>query len=427
MAETIYRQRLLDSLLDDVLRELPGVLLVGPRAAGKTTTIGRRARTIVDLSATAQAAAFEADADAALRGLEEPVLLDEWQQVPAVLGAVRRAIDAAPRPGRFLLTGSVRAELDAEVWPGTGRVIRLAMFPMAIREQLGDAESTPFLDKVAAGEELIVPSESPDLRGYVDLALRSGFPVPALRLTDQRRQLALESYLEHLLTHDVEQLEQRPTKRRDPQRLRRYFEAYALNSSGVLDHKTIYDAAQIDRSTANTYEALLTDLFIVDQVPAWSSNRLKRLVRQPKRYVVDAALIGAALRLDAHGILFDRDLLGRVLDTFVAAQLRAELPVSSTRPRLFHLRTEQGRHEIDLLAELGGQRLIALEIKATAAPGEGDAKHLVWLRDELRDRVVAGIVLHTGPRIYELGERIVPAPVSTLGGTQPASGPEDVP
>jgi uncharacterized protein len=62
-------------------------------------------RTIVDLSATAQAGAFEADADAALRGLEEPVLLDEWQQVPAVLGAVRRAIDAAPRPGRFLLTG----------------------------------------------------------------------------------------------------------------------------------------------------------------------------------------------------------------------------------------------------------------------------------------------------------------------------------
>jgi hypothetical protein len=82
------------------------------------------------------------------------------------------------------------------------------MFPMAIREQLGDAESTPFLDKVAAGEELIVPSESLDLRGYVDLALRSGFPVPALRLTDQRRQLALESYLEQLLTHDVGQLEQ---------------------------------------------------------------------------------------------------------------------------------------------------------------------------------------------------------------------------
>jgi uncharacterized protein len=171
---------------------------------------------------------------------------------------------------------------------------------------------------------------------------------------------------------------------------------------------------------------LLTDLFIVDQVPAWSSNRLKRLVRQPKRYVVDAALIGAALRLDAHGILFDRDLLGRVLDTFVAAQLRAELPVSSTRPRLFHLRTEQGRHEIDLLAELGGQRLIALEIKATAAPGEGDAKHLVWLRDELRDRVVAGIVLHTGPRIYELGERIVAAPISTLWATQHASGPKTI-
>ncbi len=53
--------------------------------------------------------AFRADPDAALRGLEEPVLLDEWQVVPAVLGAVKRAVDADSGPGRYLMTGSVTA------------------------------------------------------------------------------------------------------------------------------------------------------------------------------------------------------------------------------------------------------------------------------------------------------------------------------
>lgn len=417
LSRITYNRRLVDPLLDELLVEVPAVLVVGPRAVGKTTTIGRRAGTILSLNAEAQAAAFRADPDAALRGLEEPVLLDEWQEVPAVLGAVRRAVDRDPRPSRFFLTGSVRAELDAEVWPGTGRLIRLPMHPMTIREQRGKVEGPTSFDKLAAGEELTVPQTTTDLPGYIELALTSGFPLPALHLTGQRREMALEGYLDQLLTHDIEQLEGSPTKKRDEQRLRRYFEAYALNSGGVLDHRTIYDAAQVNRITANAYEGLLTDLFIIEQVPAWSSNRLRRLVRQPKRYVIDAALIAATLRLDARGILFDGDLLGRLLDTFVAAQLRPELVGSSARPRLYHVRTEQGRHEIDFLAELGGQRVIAIEVKATAAPdARDDAKHLRWLRDELGDRFAAGVVFHTGPQIYELSHKIIAAPISTLWG-----------
>ncbi|MDQ2910698.1 MAG: DUF4143 domain-containing protein [Actinomycetota bacterium] len=414
---TPYKTRLVDALLDELLGQLPALLVTGPRAAGKTTTIGRRAETIVRLDREAEAAAFAADPDAALRELAEPVLLDEWQNVPGVLGAVRRAVEADPHPSRFFVTGSVHAELENEVWPGTGRVVRLAMYPMTIREQLGDSERSTFLDKIASGEGLTVPADSPDLRGYVDLALRSGFPMAALQLTGRARQAWLESYIDDLLSHDVEQLEETATKKRDPQRLRRYFEAYALSSAGVADHKTIYDAAQVNKMTAVVYEQLLTDLLIVEQVPAWTSNRLKRLVRRPKRYVIDPALIATALRMDEHGVTRDGDLLGRILDTFVAAQLRPELAIAASRPRLHHLRTEQGRHEIDLVVELAGERLIGIEIKADAAPtARQDGQHLRWLRDELGDRFVAGIVLHTGPRIYELDDKIVAAPISTLWG-----------
>ena len=152
-------------------------------------------------------------------------------------------------------------------------------------------------------------------------------------------------------------------------------------------------------------------------MPAWTSNRLKRLVHRPKRYLIDAALIATALGLDEQGVMNDGDLLGRVLDTFVAAQLRPELAISATRPRLHHLRTEQGRHEIDLIAELAGGRVIGIEIKASAAPtAREDAKHLRWLRDELGERFLAGVVLHTGPRAYELGEKIIAAPIAVLWG-----------
>src|SRR6266508_6931241 len=116
-----YTPRAVDPLIDRLLTELPALFIVGPRAAGKTTTAARYARTVVQLDREAEAVAFRADPDAALRGLPEPVLLDEWQVVPGVLGAVKRAVDEDPRPGRFLLTGSVRGDLDQEMCPGTGR------------------------------------------------------------------------------------------------------------------------------------------------------------------------------------------------------------------------------------------------------------------------------------------------------------------
>lgn len=415
-SEIPYRKRLVDPFLDELLTQLPGLQVVGPRAAGKTRTFARRAATVVRLNVDAEAAAFEADPDAALDGLAEPMLLDEWQEVPGALGAARRAIDADPRPNRFYLTGSVNAELENQVHEGTGRLVRFPMYPMSVREQIGDVAAPTFFDKLAAGDPLNVPVETPNLRGYIELALASGLPFIALRLDGRARRVALEGYLESLLTHDVEQLEGERGRKHDRLRLRTYFEAYALNSASVGDHKTIFDAAQINRSTANTYEDLLTNLFVVDQIPAWATNRLKRLVHQPKRFVVDAALMAAALRVDAAGIMRARDLLGRVLDTFVTAQLRPEVVVSDAAPRLYHLRTEQGRHEIDLIAELGGGRVIGIEIKASAAPHGGDAKHLFWLRETLGDAFVGGVVLHTGPRIYEIEDRVIAAPISALWG-----------
>jgi len=399
----------MDTLVAEMLSELPALLLVGPRATGKTTTAARHANTIVRLDREAEAAAFRADPDAALRDLPEPVLLDEWQAAADVLGAVKRAVDADSRPGRYLLAGSVRADLDTETWPGTGRVVRVAMYPLTVAEQLGRT-TRPLIDRIVDGENLVAATETPDLRGYIDLALKGGFPEPALHLSDRTRQRWLDSYVDQLVTRDALSIDEG----RDPVRLGRFFEAYTLNSAGLADDKTIYDTAGINRKTALAYLRLLTNLMVVDELPAWTSNRLKRLIRSPKRYLVDPSLFAGTLGVDTTAVLQDGDLLGRLLDTFVAAQLRAEATVSRTRTRLCHLRQEQGRHEIDIIAELGGQRVIGIEIKATSSPSPHDARHLAWLRDQLGDRFVAGVVLHTGPANYPLGNKITATPISTM-------------
>jgi predicted AAA+ superfamily ATPase len=384
-------------------------MLVGPRATGKTTLGVRLTASAARLDRPGEAAQFEADPDAALRSYPEPVLLDEWHLVPSVLGAVKRSVDADPHPGRFVLTGSVRADLDAATWPGTGRVIRLTIAPLTVAERLR-VPGRPFLDRVLAGESLAVEGDGLELPDYIALAMQSGFPEAFLARSESTRARWLESYVDQLLTCDAEALEHG----RDPVRLRRYFEAYALNTAGVVDDKTLYDAAGITRNTALAYERLLQNLLVVEALPAWTSNRLKRLTLAPKRHLIDAGLLRGALGLDVTAVLREGDLFDRVLETFVVSQLRAESPFTACRSRFYHLRTEQGRREVDLVAEVGAGRVIGIEIKATSAPNQASAAHLAWLRDELGDRFEAGIVLHTGQRSFRLGERLVAVPIRAL-------------
>lgn len=408
---TPYVRRLIDDELDEIVRMHPAVLLLGPRASGKTTTARRHATSVVRLDRPAEAAAFRADPDAALEAAAEPVLLDEWQAVPQVLGAVKRAVDEDHRPGRFILTGSVRADLEAETWPGTGRLIRLELWGLNERERSGATGERNPIDALADGDPMALegPDSPPDLPGYIDMALRGGFPDPALHLEGRGRQRWLESYLDQLLTRDAVDI-----SGRDPVRLSRFFEVLAVNSAGITSDSTIYEAAEVNRRTATAYEHLLANLLLIEAVPAWMTNRLSRLVKMPKRYVVDPALIGTALRIDAAGVLRDGELMGRLLDTFVAAQLRPEVELSIRRPRLFHLRDKNERHEIDLLIEFGGHQVVAIEVKASAAPGRSDASHLAWLRDRVGDRFLAGVVLHTGPSSFPLGDRIAALPIAAL-------------
>jgi len=243
------------AMLARLLTELPGILLVGPRGCGKATTAARHAHVIARLDRPREAAAFHADPDAALAALRGPagdqfagtILIDEWQVVPEVMGAVKRAIDAEPRAGRFLLTGSVRAEHSIEAWPETGRVVRLMMSPLTVGERIGRF-NTPLLDRLAQGTAIRAPADTPDLEGYVDLALTSGFPGAVALTSGDARRRWLESYVEQLLTHDAPAVD----RGRDTVLLRRYLEALALNTAGVVTDKTLIDAARDLRRVATS-------------------------------------------------------------------------------------------------------------------------------------------------------------------------------
>lgn len=71
--------------------------------------------------------------------------------------------------------------------------------------------------------------------------------------------------------------------------MRGHVHALALSTAGLPSDRTLTGAVGINARTAAAYDALLAELFIAEQIPAWSSNRLSRLIHTGKRYVIDPA------------------------------------------------------------------------------------------------------------------------------------------
>jgi predicted AAA+ superfamily ATPase len=122
-------------------------------------------------------------------------------------------------------------------------------------------------------------------------------------------------------------------------------------------------------------------------------------------------LLGA----DTRRLSEDRLLLGRLLESFVASELRKQISWIDPRIALFHFRTAAGS-EVDLVLEKPDGSVAAIEVKAGATVTASDFTALKALRDSIGRQFQAGVVLHLGDRIVPFGDKLWLVPVSALWG-----------
>ena len=397
-----------------------------PRGVGKTATAERRARTAHYLDDPAQRAVAEADPTLMLSG-DPPVLIDEWQRVPGVWDAVRRAVDRGCAPGGYLLTGSA-GPVTPPSHSGAGRILTLRMRPMSLFER-GCGKPTVSLSKLlrGGGQAEVSGSTEISLGDYVREIVRSGLPgIRGLKSRALRRQL--DGYLRRIVDTDFR--EQGHVVRR-PEMLERWMAAYAAATATSASYETIRDAAtggtgsKPSKTVTQPYREILERLWVVDPVPAWlpTRNRLNRLGQPPKHHLVDPALVARALGLDENALLNGKGpgpqvpreatLLGLLFESLVTLGIRVFAQAGEARVR--HLRTHGGRREVDLIVERADQRVVAFEVKLGGVVTNADVKHLLWLRRQLGDDLLDAAVVHTGPQAYRRTDGIAVIPAALLG------------
>lgn len=433
----IYLPRVADKELSELFAQVPAVLLDGAKGVGKTATAEQRVATIIRLDDPAERAVAEADPFQSLKR-PFPILIDEWQRLPAIWDVVRRAVDADRSPNRFLLTGSASPAHPAH-HSGAGRIVNVRMRPMTLVERAVGQPSVSL--------QLLLFGGRPPLDGYTDVSLAdytreilaSGFP--GLRRTPDRvLRASLDSYLARIVDCDFEEQE-RPL--RNPMALLRWMRAYAAASSTTASFETIRDAATSGqrekpaKSTTTMYRDVLERLWIIEPVPAWlpTRNHLAALAVAPKHQLVDPALAARLLGVDTGALLHgtsatvkervstaterehalrDGALLGRLFESLVT--LNTRVYAQSAEATVHHLRTHEGRHEVDLLVVRGDQRVVAIEVKMGAVVTDDDVRHLRWLREKLGDdELLDAIVITTGTRAYRRSDGIGVIPAALLG------------
>lgn len=339
----------------DALRAMPVVALLGPRQVGKTTlalSVSRLAEKKVlyfDLESDADFNKFS-DAEAFLKRYPDTLLiLDEVQRKPDLFRILRGIVDERRRCGekasQFLLLGSASRELlqqSSETL--AGRIRYLELTPFTYRE-LQESEGLPF--------------------NHEKLWLRGGFPDSYLASSEQESWNWRSDFIATYLERDLPRMGLGIA----PSNLKRLWKMLAHYHGNQVNFSELGRSLELTHPTVKHYIDVLTDFYMLRQLPPFSANLKKRLVKSPKIYLRDSGILHNLLNISDVEALLSHPKVGASWEGFAVENILNQL---NNRWNYSYYRTAT-QIELDLVLETPSGEIWAVELKrsSVAKPGRG--------------------------------------------------------
>ena len=301
------------------------------------------------------------------------VILDEIHRVPEMFQELRGLVDRGrrrgKRHGRFLILGSASMDLMRQSGESlAGRIEYLELYPFNVLE---------------------LP-----LKSIQGLWIRGGFPGSFLANNDKNSFIFRENFIRTYLERDIPQLAGRLL----PKTLERLWMMLAHSQGTLLNASKFASALSLTQPTVKSYIDLLENLMLVRRLPPFFKNTKKRLVKAPKVYVRDSGLLHALLHIRNYNELMGHPILGMSWEGFVIEQILSVIP-SSARVSFYGTATGV---EVDLILELPGRKLWAIEIKygLSALPGKGFYSACQEIKP------TRSFIVHAGKDTYPIKARV---------------------
>lgn len=339
--------RALQSEVEHSLKSFPAVGLIGPRQVGKTT-LARMIETdwpenvvTLDLESPGDLAKLE-NAELLLDRFEDRlVILDEAQRKPDLFPLLRVLIDHNRRPGRFLILGSASPDLKRQASESlAGRIAYHELAPFSLAE-LDDGKKTS--------------------RIVNRLWIRGGYPESYLAGEDALSMQWRDNLIQTHLERDLPVLGIRVPSTT----LRRFWTMVAHCHGQTWNASRIGESMGVSHKTARHYLDILSDTFMVRQLPPCHANVKKQLVKSPKVYIRCSGLLHCLLNIGDWETLQGHPIVGHSWEGYCIEQILKAIP--GHWDASFY-RTRSGA-EMDLVIHpVAMQPPIAVEIKTSTAP-----------------------------------------------------------
>ncbi len=413
-----YKKRVIDGEIQRLLKISGAVVLVGPKAVGKTETASRYAKRIVHLDTNKNDRELaKADPALLLEG-EKPLLIDEWQVEKGVWNAVRRAVDASQKFGEFILAGSTVLPDDVDTHTGAGRMRRLNARPMTLFEKeisTGKISISALFDGEFSGTQ----SSGLTLNDMIEQVCIGGWP-RFISLNPEDAQENMQAYLKEITHADIQRVD---GVKRDPKRIERILRSYARHISTQVETSTIardvYKGSEADNlKTIKRDLKILERLMITEELPAWAPHLRSRntLRKSATRHFVDPCLATAMLGASPSKLLKDLNYFGLLFESLVLRDLRVYS--QPLRAELSHYRDDKDL-EVDVIIVLPDGRWAGVEVKLGAAWIDEGASNLLKMGDKV-DQDINGAptflaVVTASGSAYQRKDGVLVLPIGLLG------------
>ena len=311
-------------------RQFRVVVITGPRQAGKTT-LARRAfpdHDYVSLEDPDVRLLAEGDPRGFLVRHPGGVILDEVQRVPSLLSYLQTEVDAARRPGRFVLTGSSNLLMHAQVSQS-----------LAGRACFVDLPTLSLAEAVSAGRGPKTPEEA---------VLRGGYPEVVAEGLDPVAWYG--AYLASYVERDVRQLVQV----RDLAAFQRFLRLCAARVGQLWNRAAVGADAGVSAATVDAWVSVLEASHVVFFLRPYHRNFGKRLTKSPKLYFHDPALAARLLGLSTPAQVRDNPLWGALFENLAVSEVRKGFANAGQVPPMWFWRDQRGSVEVDLVVEEAG-------------------------------------------------------------------------
>ena len=362
-----YRNRVVDSILQEKLEGKGAVLIEGPKWCGKTTTAEQIAKSVLymdDPQSKEQNVNMAALNPKRLLSGETPRLIDEWQIAPKLWDAIRFEVDHRDDLGQFVLTGSAVPPDTKEIThSGTGRFSWLMMRPMSLYES-GESTGEVSLSRLFEGKGEVDGESKLDLERIAFLICRGGWP----RSIDMRDKIALNQAIDYYDAVVHSDINRADGVEKNPERVKRLMRSLARNqgqqiaNTAIAADIAINDESTINQETVAGYISALKKIFVVEDMPAWNPNlRSKSAIRtSDTRYFVDASIAAAALGIGPNDLINDLNTMGFLFETMCVRDLRVY--AEALGGSVYHFRNKAGL-ECDAVVHLRNGSYGLIEIK----------------------------------------------------------------